>query len=84
MHVNPPNVFVRDLQVVPAGPMLFCALRKVSGVLGGRTGFISQIISLLAAISWEGNMFHDLSLLNLGFGHLRRDLLEGFQVDATS
>ena len=42
MHVDPPHVFARDLQVVPAGMMLFCALSKIAGGLGGRTSFISQ------------------------------------------
>ena len=27
-------------------------------------------------------MFHDLSEVDLGFGHFRRDCLEGFQGDA--
>ena len=82
MHVNHPPVFARDLWVVPDGLMLFCALRKIAGGLGGRTGFIYRIISCWAAIRREGEMFHDLSEVNLGFGHFRRDCLEGSQGDA--
>ena len=43
VHVNPPHVFSRDLWVVSDGPMLFCVLRKISGGLGGHTGFIYRI-----------------------------------------
>ena len=61
MHVEPPPIFARDIRVVPAGPMLFCALRKSSSGIGGRTGFIYRIISRWAVIRWEGDIFHDLS-----------------------
>ena len=81
MHVDPPPVFARNLQVFPDGPILFCALQKISGGIEGHNGFISWIISCWAAILWKREMFHDLSEVNLGFGHFRRDFLEGFQVD---
>ena len=73
MNINPTPVFERDLRVVPAGPMLFCASRKISGGIWVQTGFISRIISRLDAILWEVEMFHDLSEVNLGFGHFRCD-----------
>ena len=60
----------------------FFVSQKIAGGLRGRTGFISQIISRWAAILWKGKIFHDLSELNFGFGHFRRDFLEVFQVDA--
>ena len=60
-------------RVVPAGLVLFCTLWKFSGGLRGRIGFISQNISCWAAIPWEGEMFHDLSELDLGFGHFVND-----------
>ena len=82
MHVNPPPVFARDLRVVPDGPMFFCALRKIAGSLRGRTSIISLIISHWADIHWEGDMFHDMSEINLCFSHFRRNWLEGFQGDA--
>ena len=66
MHVDPPPVFARDLQVFPDGPMLFCALQKNSGGIEGHNGFISWIISCWAAILWKREMFHDLSEVNLG------------------
>ena len=62
--------------------MLFHALRHIVSGIGGRTGFIFRIISLWAAIRWEGEMFHDLYEVDLGFGHFRCDWLEGFQGDA--
>ena len=83
MYVNPPTVFVRDLWVVPAVLMLFCALRQIAGDIRGCTGFIYRIISCWDAIHWEGDMFHDMSELESGFGHSRREFLEGFQGDAT-
>ena len=73
MHVNPPPVFARDLRVVPDGPMFFCALRKIAGSLRGRTSIISLIISHWADIHWEGDMFHDMSEINLCFSHFRRN-----------
>ena len=82
MHVNPPPVLARYLWFVPAGPMLFCALRKIPGGIGGCTGFISWIVSWWYVICWEGEIFHDLSEVNLVFSPFRRDCLEGFQGDA--
>ena len=82
MHTYPPPVFARDLWIVPAVPMLFCALRKIVGGLGRRTGLIYQIISRWDAILWKGEMFHNMSGVTLGFGHFRRDCLEGLQVDS--
>ena len=82
MYIDLPPVFARDPRVIPPGPMLFCALRKISGCIGWCTGFIYQIISCWDSICWEGEMFHDMSELDLGFGHFRRDWLEGLQVDA--
>ena len=81
MHVDPLLVLTRDPWVVPAGPMISCALWKISGGLGGRTGFIYQIIYHWASIRWEGEMLHDLSELKLGFGYFRHDCLERFQGD---
>ena len=37
---------------------------------------------LFPEIHWEGEMFHDMSEVDLGFGHFRHDRLEGFQGDA--
>ena len=79
---NPPSCLCKGPRVVPAGPMLFCALQKISGGIGGGTRFIYLIISHWAAIRWEGYMFHDLSEVDLGFEHLRCDCLEIFQGDA--
>ena len=73
MHGEPPPVFTREPGVVTAGTMLFCALRRFVGDLGGHAIFIIQIISCWASIRWEGEMFHDLYEVELGFGHLRRD-----------
>ena len=81
MHVDPHPVFARDLWVIPSGPLMFCALRKIPDGLRGRTRFISRIISHWYVILWEGEMFHDLSEVKLCFGHFRRDCLEGFQCD---
>ena len=82
MHFDPLPVFARYLRVIPSGPMLFCALREIADGIGGCTGFIYRIISWWDAIRWEGEMFHYLSEVNLGFAHFRCDWLEGFQGDA--
>ena len=63
-------------RVIPDGLMIFYALHKISGGLGERTGFIYWIISHLYSILWEGEMFHDLYKLDLGFGHFRHNWLE--------
>ena len=78
IHGYPPPIFARDPWVVPAGTMLFCAPWKLYGSLGGRTGFISRIISRWDSIRWEEEMFHDLSEVDLGFDHFRRECLIGF------
>ena len=82
MYVNPPPVFATYLWVVPDGQSLFCALWKSPGSIGGRNGFIFRIFSCWAAIRLEGEMSHNISEVNLGFGHFIRDSLEGFQGDA--
>ena len=50
MHDNPPTVFESDPRVVPSGTILFFSLQHIYSGLGGRTGFISQIISCWDAI----------------------------------
>ena len=75
------------LRKVPPGhsnwPDALLFLAKIAVGLGGRTGFISQIIPRWAAILWEGEIFHDLSEVNLVFLHFRCDWLEVFQGDAS-
>ena len=44
-------------------------------------GLFSELFFCWASIRWEGEMFHDLSEVNLGFGHFRREYLEVFQGD---
>ena len=83
MNDDPPPIFPRHPCIVTAVLMLFCDLQRLAGGLGGITGFIYHIISHWDAIRWEGDMFHDLSEVDLGFGHFRRDYLEGFHGDAS-
>ena len=59
--------------------MLFYPIRKIAGGIRGCNIFISWIILRWAAIRSEGEMFHDLYELNLGFGHFRRDWLKLLQ-----
>ena len=73
MHGNPPPVFMRKPWAIQAGVRLFCSLQKIASGLGGRTGFISRTISHWAIIRWEGEMFHYMYEVDLGFGHFRRD-----------
>ena len=83
MHEEPPPIFTREPWVVPYGTMLFCALLNIDGGIAGHTIFFSWIISCWAAIRWEGEMFYDLSEVDLGFGHFMRYCLEVLQGDAS-
>ena len=83
IHDNPTTIFASDPQVVLAVTMLFCAVQHISSGLRGLTGFILRIISHWDAIHWEGEMFYDLSEVDLGFGHFMRYCLEVLQGDAS-
>ena len=82
MHVYPPPIFASYFWFVPYGTVLFYALWKFSGGLIGCAGFISQTVSRWYSILCEGDMFHDLSEVNLSSVHFRRDCLKVLQGDA--
>ena len=82
MYVDFPPVFTTDLRFVPDVMMVFFALQKIAGGIGGLTS-VNQIISRWAIIRWERDIFHDIYEVNLGLGHLRCDCLEGFQGDVS-